>query len=219
MEEQSISLSDIHTPATNMTQNVQKAEPQADLIPIPKTVTQDIKGKSCKFTMNKYLAFFLTGLLYAFFHAMRTVWGYIKPSLKDQDPFYTSSKLGFLDLAFTVAYAIGLYVNGWLGDRINLKKFLTIGSLTAVGGLGLFAIMEGYFSIKKMGFDIFAFMFNGLGQSTGYPGCISIISNWYGTQKTGLVFGLWGINLNVGNIIGQQIGRVVVNNQWHWVII
>jgi len=119
-------------------------------------------------------------------------------------------------LAFTVAYAIGLYVNGWLGDRINLKKLLMIGTLTVVLGLSLFGTLEGFIGIEKIGFDMIVFGFNGLGQSVGYPACISIINNWFGSKKTGLVFGLWGMHINVGNILGQQIGRFVINNNWHW---
>jgi len=165
--EQPPSLSAIHPPPKEPTIESPKNQPKVDsIIPIPKISEAPVQAKSCKFTSYKYLAFFLTGLLYAFFHSLRTVWGYIKPSLKDKDPFYTSSKLGFLDLAFTVAYAIGLYISGWLGDRMNLKKFLAMGTLTAAISLAAFGVLEGFIEIEKMGIDVFAFIFNGLGQST-----------------------------------------------------
>jgi len=70
-----------------------------------------------------------------------------------------------------------------------------------------------------MGLAALFFIVNGLGQSTGYPGCISIVSNWFSKANNGLVFGLWGTSLNIGDIIGQQIGRFVIDEkEWEWQI-
>ncbi len=42
---------------------------------------------------------------------------------------------------------------------------------------------------------------NGFFQSTGWPGVVGIMGNWFEKGKTGLILGIWAINANIGNII------------------
>ena len=43
--------------------------------------------------------------------------------------------------------------------------------------------------------------FNGFFQSTGWPGLMAIMGNWFSKGKTGVILGVWAINANIGNII------------------
>ena len=117
-----------------------------------------------KITFYKYFAFIMSATLYAMSHATRTVWGYSKPYIKSE--FYTSSLLGVLDFAFMFAYAIGQYLNGWLGDRVNLKLFLFLGMSGATTGLCLFGYLEGVLHLQNLFLAVSVFVLNGLGQST-----------------------------------------------------
>jgi len=169
------------------------------------------RPKDNRFVIYQYSAFFLTAILYAISHASRTVYGYVKHDIKS-DPYFSDSHLGIIDFTFMSAYAIGQYVNGYLGDRINIKISLGVGLVCAALGLSLFGYLEGIKATHIFAVDLLVFIINGLGQSTGYPGCVCIVSNWFANSKTGLVFGLWGTSLNIGNILGQQIGRIVTQN-------
>lgn len=117
-----------------------------------------------KLEFYKYLAFISTAVLYSLSHASRTVWGYSKPYVRDD--FYTSSRLGILDFSFMAAYAVGQYMNGWLGDRVNLKLFLFVGMTFASTGLSLFGYLEGILHLQLFYVAILVFVLNGLGQST-----------------------------------------------------
>ena len=122
--------------------------------------------KSRKTFYYQLLAFFLTALVYTLSHASRTVWGYVKPYLSDADAYYTSGRLGVLDFTFMASYAIGQYISGWLGDRVNLKVFVCSGLTCAMAALSLFGFLEGFAMIDSLTVALFLFTFNGLGQSS-----------------------------------------------------
>ena len=44
------------------------------------------------------------------------------------------------------------------------------------------------------------FFTNGLLQSTGWPVLVAVMGNWFNKSSSGLVFGIWSSNANVGNI-------------------
>lgn len=127
-------------------------------------VVTKLKTMNKRFVKYQYLAFIMTAVLYSLSHATRTIWGYSKPYIKDD--YYTSSRLGIIDFSFMAAYAIGQYLNGWLGDRVNLKLFLLLGLSSAATGLSLFGYLEGILRIQMFYVAILVFVLNGLGQST-----------------------------------------------------
>lgn len=45
----------------------------------------------------------------------------------------------------------------------------------------------------------------GLFQSSGWPSVVSIVANWSGKGKRGLVMGIWNAHTSVGNILGTMI--------------
>lgn len=118
------------------------------------------------FKRYQIVIFVLTALLYAFNHALRTVWGYAKPYFSEANTFYTSSRLGIIDFVFAVSYAVGQYINGSLADRKNVKVILFVGSVVAIAGLCLLTSVEAFLALDNLVLDSFAFLLNGLGQST-----------------------------------------------------
>ena len=110
-------------------------------------------------------AFIITALIYSMLHASRTAWAYSKPTLIE-DLNYGESTLGWLDCAFLFSYGFGLFVNGWLGDRLKLKILLSVGILSTIFALIIFSITEGFLNFKTLFFGIPLFILNGLGQST-----------------------------------------------------
>ena len=45
-------------------------------------------------------------------------------------------------------------------------------------------------------------VFGGAFQTTGWPGVVTVVANWFGKGKKGLVFGIWNAHTSVGNILG-----------------
>jgi len=108
--------------------------------------------------------FLITSGLYSMLHAARTSWAYSKPTLSEEGGF-TTQRLSWLDFSFLSAYAIGLYLNGWLGDRVKLKSALFQGFCLAMFSLSAFAILDGILNLKSTVIGMLLFAINGLGQS------------------------------------------------------
>lgn len=124
------------------------------------------RGKK-KYFNYQVMAFFFTFCLYMLSHAARTVWGVTKKGLlRESGDYYTDSKLGILDFIFMLAYASGQFINGTLGDRVNIKVMLFLGMSSCIVGLSLFGYLEGVLQTKSLFVDAITFIFNGFGQST-----------------------------------------------------
>lgn len=98
---------------------------------------------------------------------------------------------------------------GNLSSRIGLKYFVGIGMI-----LSAFYYMS--FSFSYLFTHSYSYLvlvigmcFNGFFQSTGWPGVMGIVGNWFGKGKRGLLMGFWGINANVGNIIALVVCNIL----------
>ncbi|KAF5197111.1 Glucose-6-phosphate exchanger slc37a2 [Thalictrum thalictroides] len=175
----------------------------------------------------------ITFSAYASFHASRKPPSIVKSVLGPETPDFgnNSSKLdtgwapfdgkqgthrlGELDLAFLLAYSIGMYFAGHVGDRIDLRVFLTIGMF----GSGICTIVFGlgyWLNVHKLGFFMVIQIVSGLFQSIGWPCVVSVVGNWFGKSKRGLIMGIWNSHTSVGNIIGSIVASSVLEFGWGW---
>ncbi|KAK4740680.1 hypothetical protein SAY87_024268 [Trapa incisa] len=123
--------------------------------------------------------------------------------------------LGDLDVAFLAVYAVGMYFSGHLGDRMNLRIFLTIGML----GTGLFTSLFGvgyWLKIHSFYYFLVFQMLAGLLQSTGWPSVVAVVGNWFGKSKRGLIMGIWNAHTSIGNISGSLIASSLLSYGWGW---
>jgi OPA family glycerol-3-phosphate transporter-like MFS transporter 1/2 len=84
-------------------------------------------------------------------------------------------------------------------------------------GTGLLAILYGLaysFDIHSISFFLGVLVAQGLFQSTGWPGLVPVLGNWFGKSKRGLVMGIWNTHTSVGNIVGTLIAGAFVNTNW-----
>ncbi|KAE8693155.1 putative glycerol-3-phosphate transporter 4 [Hibiscus syriacus] len=123
--------------------------------------------------------------------------------------------LGELDVAFLAIYAFGMYFSGHLGDRMNLRIFLTVGMI----GTGLFTSLFGvgfWANIHSFYYYLIVQMVAGLFQSTGWPSVVAVVGNWFGKKKRGLIMGIWNAHTSVGNITGSLIASALLSYGWGW---
>jgi len=192
------------------------------------TLVNDVR----KWTWHHVSVFSITFILYAVFHAERKAFSNIKDLMgKSLSPMNASMYphelwqketmfathtdanvfFGELDLLFLLAYAIGLFLSGFIGDRVNLRYMLSIG----IGGSAILTFLFGYLWVplnikNKMYFRVLFFL-NGLFQSTGWPASVAIMGHWFAKSSSGLVFGLWSSNSNLGNVIGSLLVTAVID--------
>ncbi|KAK2975827.1 hypothetical protein RJ640_022844 [Escallonia rubra] len=123
--------------------------------------------------------------------------------------------LGELDVAFLFVYAMGMYFSGYLGDRLNLRIFLTVGMV----GTGLFTSLFGvgyWANVHVFYYYLIVQMLAGLFQSTGWPSVVAVVGNWFGKSKRGLIMGIWNAHTSVGNITGSLVASVLLKYGWGW---
>ena len=124
-----------------------------------------------------------------------------------------TKKLGLIDVAFLACYSLGMYGAGHLGDTVDLRLFLTSGMIGSGIFVGLFGM--GYsWNIHVSGFYLVMRMVAGLFQATGWPSVVTVIGNWFGKRKRGLIMGIWNAHTSVGNITGSLLAASVLDYGW-----
>lgn len=125
----------------------------------------------------------------------------------------SSQMLGELDSAFLFSYAIAMFISGFIAERVNLRYFLSLGMLFS----GLFCYLFGIgktYNIHALSYYIVIQIYGGIFQTTGWPGVVTVMSNWFGKAKRGLIFGIWNSHTSIGNILGSLIAAAYVETDW-----
>lgn len=119
--------------------------------------------------------------------------------------------MGTLDACFMFAYAVGLFVSGFIADRNDLRLVLSIGmGLTSVT-VFLFGCVFEWIQFYSKPAYIAIWLLNGFLQSTGWPSVVAVMGNWFGKGSRGLVMGVWSACASVGNIIGALLVAAVLD--------
>lgn len=108
-----------------------------------------------------------------------------------------------------------MYFSGHIGDRIDLRLFLTIGMM----GSGVFTVIFGlgyWLNVHVLGFFLMVQVLCGLFQSIGWPCVVAVVGNWFGKSKRGLIMGVWNSHTSVGNIIGSVLASSMLGFGWGW---
>jgi OPA family sugar phosphate sensor protein UhpC-like MFS transporter len=125
---------------------------------------------------------------YSLYYVCRTSLNVMKKPIIDSG-FLDAAELGIIGSALLFAYAIGKFINGFMCDYCNIKRFmmtgLTISLLAnlAMGILGFVGSAIPTFAILV----IFATLWgiNGWSQSMGSPPAIISLSRWFPLSRRG----------------------------------
>ncbi|KAM7534117.1 hypothetical protein Aperf_G00000108316 [Anoplocephala perfoliata] len=201
--------------------------------------TSCIQG-SLSISSWRFVIFFFTLYIYATFHASRKPISVVKPILHPNctdiaqkenksitpenatfcmwKPFDVNNSnviFGYLDLAYLLAYAVGMFLSGHIAERMNLRIFLTWGCI--LSGLTTAAFGIAYFAdIHSLWFFFLVQTLAGLVQSSGWPAVVTCMGNWFGKSKRGLILGCWNSHVSLGNIMGGVIAGIFVDYAWGW---
>lgn len=184
-----------------------------------------------KWTSHHLVVFLLTFLSYSCFHATRKAFSNVKDAMQKEwtnnsvsldppeiwegrdffkDEHHAELFLGAMDTTFLMAYAVGLYISGILGDRFNLRNVLAFGMCSSAVMVFMFGTVSKWIGVYNVWYYGVFMALNGLFQSTGWPCVVAVMGNWFGKSSRGIVFGLWSANASVGNIIGAlQVAAIL----------
>lgn len=181
--------------------------------------------------VNRLLVLFFTYLTYTLYHMSRKVISVVKTEpqylnctedaqctswideMDGVDESKGSSLQGFIESSYLFSYAFFMFVSGFVAERVNLRYFLSLGML----GSGIFTIAFGVgrlAGIHSFGYFLAIQIIGGAFQTTGWPGVVTVVANWFGKGKKGLIFGVWNSHTSVGNILGSFLAGLFVADNW-----
>ncbi|KAG8238699.1 hypothetical protein J437_LFUL018389 [Ladona fulva] len=121
--------------------------------------------------------------------------------------------LASLDSAFLFCYAGAMFVSGFIAERVNLRYFLALGMIFS--GIASYLLgLTHSFNMHNLWFFIIAQAIGGIAQTTGWPGVVTCMGNWFGKGKRGLIMGVWNSHTSIGNILGSLIAGAYVEYNW-----
>ena len=132
--------------------------------------------------------------VYAIFYICRLAFSASKKDMIEQGA-YTAKEIGVVGSAMLIAYAIGKFVNGFIADRVNVRRYIMFGLF--VSALVNFVVG---FHVPALMLAVVWFV-NGLAQSTGAPCCVVALSRWWPKERRGTYYGIWSCSNNLGEVL------------------
>ena len=188
--------------------------PSASQVPADKV---DRTYKSLRFQT------FLAGTFgYALYYVCRLSMGVMKQPLIDAG-LLNATQLGIIGACLYWAYAVGKFVNGFLCDSSNIKRFMATGLVVSVamnfvmGILGVSALGGNIAnSVLFAGFAV-CWAVNGWAQSMGAPPAIIGLSRWFPLRIRGTFYGFFSSSHNIGEGLSFIfVGTLVSQFGWKW---
>ena len=168
--------------------------------------------------------FTLCYMSYANVHIFREFWSQSKPVIEDNPDKYHSSKktLSDVDTINSLIYGLTTFASGALGDAFDLRTLLPLSFFFQVlvfAGITTTGFLGGEYAYIQFG-AWFALL--GCAQSIFHPSLVSIVANWFPQKRRGLALSAFCTCTNIGNIIGAQLGAVLLNafnDNWQWLFV
>lgn len=152
-------------------------------------------------------------IAYSLYYVCRMSINVVKQPLIDEGVL-SAGQLGLIGSALLFVYAVGKFMNGFIADYCNIRRFMAVGLFISsvmnlvMGALGFFTGMIPSM-VMFFGFAIL-WGVNGWMQSMGSaPGVISL-SRWFPRSKRGSYYSLFSSSPYIGEFISYNILAVVV---------
>lgn len=171
---------------------------------------------------TRFKTFIAATFGYALYYVCRMSMGVMKQPLIDAG-LLNATQLGVIGACLYWTYAVGKFVNGFLTDGCNIKRFMATGLVLSVaanlimGIIGASAVNAGISS--SVIFIVFAVMWgiNGWAQSMGAPPAIVSLSRWFPLRIRGTYYGFFSASHNIGEGLSFIfVGSLVAAFGWKW---
>lgn len=173
---------------------------------VPLTDEAEIKRQ---YRRNRISVFLSITLGYAMYYVIRQTYSVVKKPLLDNGVF-SAVELGKIGSVFYFTYMIGKCLNGFLADRLNIKRFLALGLL----GSSTLLVAMGFCS----SFYLFAVLWGMCGwfQTFGAAPCVVSLNQWFSNKERGTYYGVWFSAHNIGTGLTYIFtAHIVAAFGWH----
>lgn len=167
---------------------------------------------------------FLAGTVgYSLYYVCRTSLNIVKKPILESG-ILDAQQLGIIGSALLFSYAIGKFINGFMADHTNIKRFMATGlafsafANICVGILGI--ANNSLISISSFTFFLlFAILWgiNGWSQSMGAAPAVIVLSRWFPLKERGTFYGFFSASHNLGEFLSFVFaGALVGIFGWQW---
>ena len=152
-------------------------------------------------------------IAYSLYYVCRMSINVVKQPLIDEG-ILSAGQLGLIGSALLFVYAVGKFLNGFIADYCNIRRFMATGLfVSAIVNLlmGVFGLFDNMLPTMLI-FISFAILWgiNGWMQSMGSaPGVISL-SRWFPKSRRGSYYSLFSTSPYIGEFISYNVLAVVV---------
>ena len=159
---------------------------------------------------------------YSLFYLCRLSMGVVKKPLIDQGLF-SAAELGVIASAFYFVYAVGKFINGFIADYCNVRRYMATGLAisSAINLLmGLIGLGNGYAGFPSyIVYLIFVVLWgiNGWVLSMGSPAGIVSLSRWFPQSRRGTYYSIFCSTPYIGEALSMILtGSVVAALGWEY---
>ena len=167
----------------------------------PLNLGTDGTNRLFRFIRYRQVSVMLVG--YALFYVCRLAFSATKKSMIEQGA-YTAQEIGWVGTAMLWAYAVGKITNGFLADRANIRRMMSVGLFVSA----LANLLVG-FHLPALVLVALWFV-NGFAQATGAPCCVVSLARWWPNRERGTYYGIWSCSNNLGEAFGYVLTSVIM---------
>ena len=163
-----------------------------------------------KYSRLRWQVFLSATIGYGLYYVCRLSLNVIKKPIVDAGVL-SEGELGMIGSGLFITYAVGKLCNGFLADRSNIRRFMSIGLLVTA----LINFVLGF--TTSFGFFLVLWALNGWAQSMGAAPCVVALSRWYGNKERGSFYGFWSSSHNIGEALTFiATSAIVATFGWQW---
>ena len=188
--------------------------------PSAQKVEDERIGKTYRTLRNR--TFWGATAAYSLFYLCRLSMGVVKKPLIDEG-FFSAAELGVIASAFYFIYAIGKFINGFVADYCNVRRYMATGlAISSVINLlmGLVGLGGGYSVFPQYSvYLIFVLLWglNGWVLSMGSPSGIVSLSRWFPQSRRGTYYSIFCSTPYIGEALSMILtGSVVAAFGWEY---
>ncbi|MCK5330771.1 MAG: MFS transporter, partial [Candidatus Marinimicrobia bacterium] len=165
------------------------------------------------FRNAQYRILFATMFCYLFYYTGRQTLGFAIPGIEAELGIQKDT-IGWLITALLWSYAVGQAINGNLGDKYGGRIMMSLGALLSCGFNWIVSFGSSFTSLMV------PWVGNGFAQSMGWAPGSRVLTNWWGKDERGKVFGLYMFAAGLSSVLAFVTALVVLDVfalNWRWI--
>ena len=155
--------------------------------------------------------FWLMWVTYASFYLCRVNISIALPKIMEEFDL-TKSRMGMVLSSLFLLYAVGQFINGQLGDKLNSRRIITFGLLSSAVLNIVFGFNGGVVALMVVVWGL-----NGYFQSMGWGPTVKAMANWFPAKIRGKTSGRLGTSYIIGGAFSWFLaGSILKYFDWRF---